>query len=387
MTTATPPTADNDKDNNNDNDNDRDAAYANDSDTSTVNTDDDEFLDFISSKWKDSVEVGLVIQYPLPFTNYLLTDENEAEKEETAGAVAPVVGRSIVVGGCGDENDNEEDNTNTNTNNNPSAALSPLSLSTVLEEGSIAPLFDGTQWAGTRVWKAAILGLEYLLRERQKQRQNSNGGAACNPAGSLLELGCGLGVPGMVWKQILSMEQAQQQESNSCGSSPRPPRVVLTDRDSLVPQLKENIAVNFRDDPSIEAMSLDWSREGIVSLLQHEKDTQHGPPANAIETTTAAPVFDICLNCDCVYEPLYGRLAWESLADVLSEVALASPDTLLVTALERRNGDNVEGFLERLEASGRVKTPIERVVRHDQDPHHVIEIYVTKGKSKSAATA
>ena len=347
------------------NDNDRAASANDDSDASTVNTDDSEFSEFISSKWKDSVEVGLVIQYPLPFTNYLL-----AEKEETTSAV-PLVGRSIVVSGGDDENQNEEEDNN--NNHTPSAALSPLSLSTVLEEGSIAPLFNGTQWAGTRVWKAAILGLEYLLRERQKQRQNQNSkGGAC--FGSLLELGCGLGVPGMVWKQILSMEQAQQEQQQRS-----PPRVVLTDRDSLVSQLKENIALNFKDDPSIEAMSLDWSREGIVSLLQKERDTEHGSDA-AIENESTAPVFDICLNCDCVYEPLYGRLAWESLADVLSEVALASPNTLLVTALERRNGDNVEGFLERLEASGRVETPIERVVRHDQDPHHVIEIYVTKGK-------
>ena len=344
------------------NESDRGAASANDGDTSTVNTDDSEFSEFISSKWKDSVEVGLVIQYPLPFTNFLT-----AETEETT-ASEPVIGRSIVVSGGYDENQNEDTNTDT-----PRTALSPLSLSTVLEEGSIAPLFDGTQWAGTRVWKAAILGLEYLLRERQKQRhdQNSKGGACF---GSLLELGCGLGVPGMVWKQILSVEQAQQEQHQKMS----PPRVVLTDRDSLVSQLKENIAVNFKDDSSIEAMSLDWSREGIVSLLQQERDTQHGSDA-AIENEAVAPVFDICLNCDCVYEPLYGRLAWESLADVLSEVALASPNTLLVTALERRNGDNVEGFLERLEASGRVETPIERVVRHDQDPHHVIEIYVTKG--------
>jgi len=330
------------------------AASANDSDIITINTDDDEFSDFISSQWKDCVEVGLVIQYPLPSTNYLVGPSNEIDENETEeeSAVAPMIGSCIVV--SGDEIHQEED---------PNA-LPPLSLSTVLQEESIAPLFDGTQWAGTRVWKAAILGLEYLLRESQKST-----GAGM---GSLLELGCGLGVPGMVWKQILS-RKAQRQQQESCGAGS--PRVVLTDRDPLVPQLRANVAANFQDDPSIEAMTLDWSREGIASLLKHERE-RHMPT----ERTTTAAVFDICLNCDCVYEPLYGRLAWESLADVLSEVALASPATLLVTSLERRNGDNVEGFLERLEASGTVETPIERVVRNDQDPQHVIEIYVTRGK-------
>ena len=309
-----------------------------DSDDSTVNTDDEEFSDFITSQWKDSVEIGLAIEYPLPFTNYLADMSMEAgEGEEN------LVGKSVLV-------DSGEATTDAITTHQD-RRLPTLSLSTVLQEGSIAPLFDGTQWAGTRVWKAAVVGLEYILRQRKKQN-----------LGSLLELGCGLGVPGMIWKQVLSSSSEQ-------GSS----RVVLTDRDSLVPQLEANVEANFAGDSSIEAVGLDWSREGIASLLQHERETH--------ET-----VFDVCINCDCVYEPLYGREAWEALVDVLAEVALTSPTTLLVTALERRNGDNVEGFLEKLEATGRVETPIERVVRHDEDPHHVIEIYVTKGKAQHSTS-
>ncbi len=303
----------------------------NDSDESTVNTDDEEFSQFISSQWKDSVEVGLSIQYPLPYTDYLAKNSTDENKEE----MDKVVGNTIVVD-C-EKNQEEEDR----------PTLPTLSLSTVLQEGSIAPLFDGTQWAGTRVWKAAVVGLEYILRQRGQDN-----------LGALLELGCGLGVPGMVWKQVLSMQ------------GPGSPRVVLTDRDSLITQLQANVEANFPDDSSIEAMPLDWSTAGITSLLRNETET-HGT------------VFDVCLNCDCVYEPLYGREAWESLVDVLSEVALNSPSTLLVTALERRNGDNVEGFLAKLEASERVETPIKRVVQHDEDPHHIIEIYVTKGLAQS----
>lgn len=301
-----------------------------DDDDSTVNTDDEEFSDFISSQWKDSVEVGLTIEYPLPFTNYLADPAIEKEGEDA------IVGKRVQIDG--------ESNADQAENTGP--RLPALNLSTVLQEGSIAPLFDGTQWAGTRVWKAAVVGLEYILRQRQSEK-----------LGALLELGCGLGVPGMIWKQVLNADE---------GSSS--PRVVLTDRDSLVPQLQANVEENFAGDSSIEAVALDWSTEGIASLLESEKETHN-------------TVFDVCINCDCVYEPLYGRKAWESLVDVLSEIALTSPSTLLVTALERRNADNVEGFLAGLEATGRVETPIRRVLRHDEDPHHVIEIYVTKGKA------
>jgi hypothetical protein len=342
------------------------ASADDDSDDSTVSTDDEEFSEFITSQWKESVEVGLVIRYPLLFTNYLAAagpSDEKAKKEESPVETKSVVGSSIVIE-CTDGDADKpplEDLPPPNT-------LPTLTLSTVLEEKSIAPLFDGTQWAGTRVWKAAVLGLEYLLRERQRQPIGEG-----SRLGSLLELGCGLGVPGMIWKQILSTELQEQQQLP-------PPRVVLTDRDSLVSQLRANVEANFPDDPSIVAMALDWSREGITSLLRDEL-AKRGPAAPSEGT----PIFDVCLNCDCVYEPLYGREAWESLADVLSEVASASPATLLVTALERRNGDNVEGFLERLEVSGKVETPIERAIRHDQDPHHVIEIYVTRGKAAAAS--
>jgi len=332
---------DNGNDNGNDNDNDNGS-------TSTVDTDDSEFAEFISSCWKDSVEIGLKIEYPLPSTNYL-EDDNSNE-----------------------DNDSDSDNGD--------ERLSPLTISTVLPEGSIAPLFDGTQWAGTRVWKAAVLGLEYLVKRRNHQL-NSNASDG-EPLNSLLELGCGLGVPGMVWKQLLDNENAKEENANKA-------RIVLTDRDSLVDQLRDNVRDNFKDCSAIEAKVLDWSRDGIAALLAEERALVQ----NTTTTTTTTkndkdidsnkPVFDVCLNCDCVYEPLYGREAWESLADVLIEIAVESPGTLLVTALERRNQDNVEGFLDKLRDSGTVQLPIQKVVRHDADPHHVIEIYVTKGRSSS----
>lgn len=212
-------------------------------------------------------------------------------------------------------------------------------------------MFDGTQWAGTRVWKAAVLGLECLL-EHYPDKQN------------LLELGCGLGVPGMLWHLIKESEATPDHEKEN--------NVLLTDMPDLLPQLQENVQRNFDENGkclpqnigSIQAKALEWSRQGVIELLE-----QHPP-------------FEICLNCDCIYEPLYGRDSWEALADVLAVVAETSPSTILVTSVERRRGDGLESFLERLAATGTVR-PIERVLRNDEDKHHVIEIYVTQGNLES----
>ena len=178
---------------------------------------------------------------------------------------------------------------------------------------------------------------------------------------SLLELGCGLGVPGMIWKQLLLQEQIIMGSSDNNGG-----RVVLTDRDSLITQLATNIENNFHVNDNIIASPLDWLTDGIQKLLQNN------------EITDNPLTFDICLNCDCIYEPLYGRQSWESLADVLIEIAKQSPTTLLVTSVERRNQDNLEGFLTKLKGSGVIGN-IDCVITDNTDPHHIIEIYVTKG--------
>jgi len=65
-----------------------------------------------------------------------------------------------------------------------------IELSTCLDEQEIAPMFHGTQWAGTRVWRAAVVALQYL------QQSSSVTGINISEDSTVLELGCGLGVPG-----------------------------------------------------------------------------------------------------------------------------------------------------------------------------------------------
>jgi Lysine methyltransferase len=241
-----------------------------------------------------------------------------------------------------------------------------ITLSTKLTEDRIAPLFHGTQWAGTRVWKAAVLALKYLLETYP------NGG-------SLLELGCGLGVPGMLWHLIQESKPDRDDESalqeGKYEEVLLPPRVVLTDMPDLLPQLRDNVKDNFARyfGKSIDAKDLDWSTEGVRKLWAEETEFK-AASLHSNEKT----IFDICLNCDCIYEPLYGRESWEALADVLAEVARQSPETVLISSVERRSGDGLEDFIQRLEGTGAVES-MKMVLRNDEDPQHIIEIYMTRG--------
>jgi hypothetical protein len=215
-------------------------------------------------------------------------------------------------------------------------------LSTLLEEGDLSPLFDGATWAGTRLWAAAIRAVQYLSGRLPPTRtaatsggvgsgrsegddaiivrmmtttetatvddrddDNDDGAATktkTKTKTSILELGCGLGVPGMILHLM------------GCD-------VVLTDQPGILSQLERNVAINFgttariggggqdedkdEDDggprrrrgrpgaATIRAMPLSWSRDCARCLLE---DLGRGVTG-----------FDIVVNCDCVYEPLYGK--------------------------------------------------------------------------------
>lgn len=223
----------------------------------------------------------------------------------------------------------------------PSNAKRPgaLRLSTLLEEDDIVPLFDGAGWAGTRVWAAAIWGIKYLIDEYGDQNL------------SLCELGCGLGVPGMIWHQL--------------GYD-----AVLTDQESIMTQMVENVKSNFPDSWAEEgdgkedigagkifAKPLSWSREGLHTLL---------------ESSGFSEGYDIVLNCDCVYEPLYGK-SWVLLADVIDECLKINPKCIIVTSVERRTADGIDDFVERMRKSDHVGK-VEKIL---EDEGRDLELYIT----------
>jgi predicted nicotinamide N-methyase len=219
-----------------------------------------------------------------------------------------------------------------------------LELSTLLEPDELAPLFAGAQWAGTRVWHAAIRGMRYMEEEH---------GDAMAAGASLLELGCGLGVPGMVWHRL--------------GGT-----AVLTDQESIMSQLRGNLASNFGGSlasgdggggggggPTIDTQPLSWSRDEVRRLL---RDT--GRPGG----------FDYVLNCDCVYEPLYGK-SWELLVEVVDELLRINPGCVVVSSVERRTADGIDDFVDRMRQCVAV-AGVERVLK---DQERKLEIFVTRG--------
>ena len=204
-----------------------------------------------------------------------------------------------------------------------------LCLSTCMQPTDISPMFSGTQWAGTRVWRSSIVATQYVLQEFGQQSQQTDNNEEVKKRSTLVELGCGLGVPGMILHAMLGWN------------------VVLTDKDPLPKQLEENCKTNFPDvyGKHIQAHELDWSRKGVNELIDQE---YFGRKDAEVEKSRAG--FDFVINCDCVYEPLYG-LSWKLLVETMDELLRINTKAVVLTCLERRKADGVDKFLDALEAS------------------------------------
>ncbi|EJK44634.1 hypothetical protein THAOC_36813, partial [Thalassiosira oceanica] len=151
--------------------------------------------------------------------------------------------------------------------------------------------------------------------------------------------------------------------------------VVVTDQEDIMSQLEANVVANFpqsEDEGSakysqarIRARALSWSRDGVVDLL-----TELDMPAG----------FDVVLNCDCVYEPLYGK-SWVLLNDVIDELLKVNPRTVVVSSMERRTADGIDDFLSQMRGMEHVG----EVQMAWRDEKRSIEIYVTTVDSSSLA--
>jgi predicted nicotinamide N-methyase len=193
-------------------------------------------------------------------------------------------------------------------------------LSTCLAEAQLAPLFSGTAWAGTRVWPAAMVALQYLISISVVTNDSR-----------VVELGAGLGVPGVLLQKVTGCT------------------VVLTDLEALVEQMRRNLQQAFPNNNNnatttnstkIRAEVLDWSAKGVQSL---------------VEMTGLR--FDVVLNCDCIFEPLYGE-SWKFLVECQEAFLIRNPNAFMLTSCERRRHDGIEKYLQALDDSpvvGRVE--------------------------------
>lgn len=233
-----------------------------------------------------------------------------------------------------------------------------IRLSTLLEPHQLAPLFSGIEWAGTRLWDAAIECIHYLYDHyvfSVENKQNCSGpDKPASTTKSLLELGCGLGVPGMMCS-LMGLAQ----------------HVVLTDHGSMLNLLEKNVRANFQapcDDMTtnslIQAKELSWSREGLKTLLLAQEQDQ-----KPLNTTKG---FDYVIACDCIFEPLYGE-SWMLLADVIDELLSINPQTIVLVSCERRSHDGVDKFISRLRRDKHVGS-VQLVIAKGK-----IEIYKVNG--------
>jgi hypothetical protein len=177
---------------------------------------------------------------------------------------------------------------------------------------------------------------------------------------SFLELGCGLGVPSMI---------VQRFYPNA--------RVVMTDCPSLVSQLTQNVTHNFctpshdgtttatttttkvTEIPKVAA--LDWEEEDdLVQLLSDCQLLSSG--------------FDVVLNCDCIYEPLYGE-SWKALLKVQMALLQRNPRTLMLTSLERRKFDGADRYLDALQQPKHSSVVSKVELVHQNDPVEIYRIY------------
>jgi len=91
-----------------------------------------------------------------------------------------------------------------------------LKVSTLLPASELAPIFAGSEWAGTRLWQAATL-LTGVFYDKYVKTGKVNGG-------SLIELGCGLGVRSERASERIELvvkEQNEKRIDESCATPRR----------------------------------------------------------------------------------------------------------------------------------------------------------------------
>ena len=131
----------------------------------------------------------------------------------------------------------------------------------------------------------------------------------------VIELGCGLGLPGLVCGEWLGAES-----------------VLLTDRSLVVDICETNLSTLAS--PGVTAKTLEW---------------------DDIRDLEACGAIDVILAADCIFQPLYGASfpLWDVIKrfNALARDAERPLPTILLSS-ERRPNDGVDAFLETAQAEG-----------------------------------
>lgn len=235
------------------------------------------------------------------------------------------------------------------------------------------PLREGIVDAGTTHVKVLpACGYGFPIQRRVSERQLGDWGAALVlvdalmdhhradfvKGGTVLELGCGLGVPGLVCA--------------SMGAN-----VILTDRNDkedrhhkLLDLLQWNVTCNFMG-PPIRPPGIGTGRAGLVDLTWSEQAAR--------DLVEEYGYFDFVISSDCVYQPAYGN-SWEDLAACFD--VLCGPGTRCYVSFQRRPHDNVEGFLDAVHNKYRFLTSKKTTLYTVPAGPATIEIYTLRRLSE-----
>ena len=166
------------------------------------------------------------------------------------------------------------------------------------------PIYQGGTWTGSLLWDSAVHTAQMLLASSRRLTGKS-----------VLELGSGLGLPGLV--------------CHALGASP----VLLTDRPQIAELVSDGLAhAGLTPADGVRSYSFEWDEAGAAAVLA---EFGGRPP-------------DLLLACDCIFSPLFGD------AFLLLQMLdlLAGPHTTAIVALERRAGDGADRFFEKAAAAG-----------------------------------
>lgn len=161
-----------------------------------------------------------------------------------------------------------------------------------------------------RVWCSALVLTDELV---DRHVDALRGGAR------VLELGCGLGLPGMACAALGA-------------------RTLLTDMPQAMPRVEESIRDNYergwKGAGSVRAVSLEWDAIAAEILVLQEGR------------------FDFILCSDCVYESCYGE-SWRELAEAIDK--LSDERTTVLVSMQRRDDPALDAFVARLEEDFQVE--------------------------------
>lgn len=207
-------------------------------------------------------------------------------------------------------------------------------------DGVEGDIYEHGTWTGTMLWDSAVHTSEWLLASAEW--------AAWLPGKSVLELGSGLGLPGLV--------------CHALGASP----VLLTDREPIADLVKEGLQHNglLASPPSasssatasgVGTCSFEWDEDGAARVLAEQLGGRKP---------------DVIIAADCIFSPLFG----DTFLLLRMLDLLAGPHTTALVALERRAGDGGPRFFECAREAGFDISP-PRVV---SDTHAVLMFELTR---------